>query len=237
MTTYPGGKNGSGVYQAIINQMPPHDIYVEGFLGSGAVMRAKRPAPLANIGIDSDAEAVISASVQISPMVSNSKWVCTDTLGWLAADIGDICHDPRTLLYLDPPYLMSTRRQHRPIYRCELTDDDHRLLLDIITGLRCMVMISGYYSEMYANALAGWRTVQFQTTTRGGSPATEWLWMNYPEPFELHDYRYLGRNYRERERIKRKKTRWLGKLQGMGQLERYAILDAIDEMRQANPLP
>jgi hypothetical protein len=44
--TYPGGKNGTGTFQKIINQMPPHDVYIEAFLGSGAVMRLKRPATL-----------------------------------------------------------------------------------------------------------------------------------------------------------------------------------------------
>jgi site-specific DNA-adenine methylase len=51
--TYPGGKGGAGVYQAIINQMPPHDVYIEPFLGAGAVMRRKRPASV-NLGIDID---------------------------------------------------------------------------------------------------------------------------------------------------------------------------------------
>ena len=44
--TYPGGKNGAGVYQAIICQIPPHQVYVEPFLGSGAVMRLKDAEPL-----------------------------------------------------------------------------------------------------------------------------------------------------------------------------------------------
>jgi DNA adenine methylase len=48
---YPGGKNGAGVYQTIINLMPPHDVYIEPFLGGGAIMRQKRPA-LLNIGLD-----------------------------------------------------------------------------------------------------------------------------------------------------------------------------------------
>jgi len=30
---YAGGKGRDGVYQAIINQMPPHGVYIEPFLG------------------------------------------------------------------------------------------------------------------------------------------------------------------------------------------------------------
>lgn len=53
--------------------------------------------------------------------------------------------------------------------------------------------------------------------------------MNYPEPAELHDYRYLGADYREREQIKRKKLRWVRRLRAMPQLERYAVLAALQE--------
>ena len=51
--TYPGGKNGPGVYQNIINQQPPHERYFELFLGSGAVLRNKRPASM-SYGADLD---------------------------------------------------------------------------------------------------------------------------------------------------------------------------------------
>jgi hypothetical protein len=50
---HPGGKAGAGVYQRIINQIPPHDVYVEAFLGDGAILRRKKPARR-NIGIESD---------------------------------------------------------------------------------------------------------------------------------------------------------------------------------------
>jgi hypothetical protein len=49
--SYPGGKAGDGVYQRLINLMPPHRVYIEPFLGGGAIMRLKRPAEL-NIGVD-----------------------------------------------------------------------------------------------------------------------------------------------------------------------------------------
>ena len=55
--TYPGGKNAPGVYQTIINLMPPHAVYIEPFLGSGAILRLKRPARI-NIGIDTDPQVI-----------------------------------------------------------------------------------------------------------------------------------------------------------------------------------
>jgi DNA adenine methylase len=61
--SYPGGKSGAGVYQTIINHMPPHRVYIEPFLGGAAIMRNKRPASL-NIGIDRDPAAVRAARIQ-----------------------------------------------------------------------------------------------------------------------------------------------------------------------------
>ena len=55
--TYPGGKNGAGIYERIINHMPPHETYIEDLLGSGAVLRNKRPAKR-NVGIDRSVEAL-----------------------------------------------------------------------------------------------------------------------------------------------------------------------------------
>ena len=51
MGTYFGSKATSGLCQAIISLMPPHDTYIETHLGSGAIMRRK-PAALHNIGIE-----------------------------------------------------------------------------------------------------------------------------------------------------------------------------------------
>lgn len=226
--SYPGGKNGSGVYQKIICQMPPHRVYVEPFLGGGAIMRLKRPAPC-SIGIDADAAVIELFRMQPGSTTPNLTLVSGCGIEWLAnTPVSD-----DTLVYLDPPYVMSSRSSQRQLYRYEISDDDHLRLLTIINRLTCMVMISGYYSEMYASALRQWRTIQFQTRTRGGRLATEWLWMNFAEPLELHDYQYLGDNFRERERIKRKRNRWRSRLETMDALERHAIMSAIADLRTA----
>lgn len=224
--TYPGGKGGDGVYQAIINLMPPHNKYIEPFLGSGAIMRMKRPAPIWSIGIDNDARA-IELFRSIAPEIQNLKLLETNSIQWLYEHSSEI--DPNTLIYLDPPYLMETRSSKRSIYRCEMTTDQHVDLLTIIHGLHCMVMISGYYSDLYSTRLKDWRTVQFQAQTRRGV-TTEWVWMNFPAPLELHDYRFLGSNFRERERIKRQQSRWKKRLQTMPEHQRYALLSVLQDL-------
>ncbi len=52
---YPGGKG--GVYHKLINLMPPHEIYIEAYLGGEAVMRHKYSAKR-NIGVEIDSEVI-----------------------------------------------------------------------------------------------------------------------------------------------------------------------------------
>jgi site-specific DNA-adenine methylase len=227
---YPGGKNTS--YQKIINRIPPHKTYIEAFTGSGAVGFYKLPAEQ-NIFLDIN-EAVLletkarflaAASLNVAMLPGNYHFYCLDALYYLA----ETKLKKSTFVYVDPPYLMHTRKQQRPLYDFEMTDSQHEDLLKLLLGLDCYVMISGYWSEMYADTLRDWHTFSFQSMTRGGSMATEWLWMNYPEPVRLHDYRYLGEDFRQRERIKRKRQRWAAKLAGLDVLEQRAILWAMDE--------
>jgi site-specific DNA-adenine methylase len=60
---YPGGKNGAGVYQKLINLIPPHDTYIEIHLGGGAIMRYKRAANR-SIGVDIDSDVVKAWSIR-----------------------------------------------------------------------------------------------------------------------------------------------------------------------------
>lgn len=224
---YPGGKGGSGVMQTIINQMPPHKLYVEPFLGISPIMQYKRPA---NVSVGIDINPVVIKRWDRFEMRNLVK-KCGDAFEWLNRYTNDLAIiNPETLIYLDPPYLMETRKSKRAIYNHEMTDEDHQRLLDIILELGCMVMISGYFSQMYTSELREWRSITYQSQTRGGSPATEWLWMNYPQPTELHDYSFLGGDFRERERISRKRKRWINRLLKLPQLERAAILSAFDDI-------
>jgi DNA adenine methylase len=221
---YPGGKGGEGVYQTIINRMPPHRVYIEPFLGGGAIMRHKLPATV-NIGVDRDPEAI--KAVARAGIAGNGEEGFHLEAGDGLAFLRSYRFAGDELVYCDPPYMFETRTG--PRYTFEFgSAGEHRALLDMITALPCMVMISGYWSQLYADRLHDWQSFQFQAMTHGG-PRTEWLWCNFPEPIALHDYRHLGAGFRERERIKRKKQRWTSRLHRLPMLERQALLAAIDE--------
>jgi hypothetical protein len=195
--------------------MPPHVTYIETHLGGGAILRIKKPAAV-NIGIDIDSQ-VIEKWGQ-SPG-ENQRFYLDDALSFLR----QYSFTGSELVYCDPPYLMETRKSG-PLYRHEYTREQHIELLGIIKTLPCMVIISGYYSELYNEQLAGWNYKTFQAQTRGGTPATEYVWFNFKDPLFLHDPRFIGTDYRDRERIKKKADRWVNRFESLPLLEKQAIM-------------
>jgi DNA adenine methylase len=263
---YPGGKNGAGVYQRIVNLCPPHKVYIEPFLGSGAIFRLKRPADL-NIGVDLDPAALELALPAASPdrmmAISAEPGVSVETRRQRAAKLA--MPDPLAewiegrsmyelyqtdgiaflesyaftgleLVYADPPYVISTRSKTSYgcggalRYKYEMADGDHRRLLRVLLELPCKVILSGYDSPMYADALDKWAHTTFQAMTHRGVHKTESLWCNFPAPVELHDYRFLGANFRERENTKRMIRRLRARLAKMPLLRRQALLAAVADI-------
>lgn len=92
--------------------------------------------------------------------------------------------DPDVLLYVDPPYLGSTRGSYNKAYRHEMRDDDqHRELAAALRSCRAAVVLSGYASDLYDLELyPDWHRVEFASGTgQGGdgwSNRTEVLWSN-----------------------------------------------------------
>jgi site-specific DNA-adenine methylase len=69
-------------------------------------------------------------------------------------------HDaPDTLHYADPPYVHATRCRINGKagrgYRHEMSDADHAELLQVLDGLAGMVVLSGYDTALYRDALGG----------------------------------------------------------------------------------
>ena len=225
--SYYGGKEASGVPQAIINQIPPHQIYIEPFLGRGTIMRYKKPAPLHNIGSDLNRDLVTKWQYSNTPDnfiihcqdgISLLEHLCSNTI---FIDVGS-----QVFVYLDPPYLIETRQTPRKVYKHEFSREDHIRLLNIAIKLPFTVAISCYDNSLYQEHLKEWRKITFPSQTRKGT-AMETLYMNYPEPCALHDYTYLGKDYRERERIRQKIKRHIEGLKRLPLYECQAIIEAI----------
>lgn len=98
---------------------------------------------------------------------------CKDALAVMAQHDG-----PDTLHYVDPPYVFSTRADLSKDYAHELSDDDHSELLVFLRGLSGMVVLSGYPSNLYDEALVGWQRVEREALADGAAKRTEVLWMN-----------------------------------------------------------
>jgi DNA adenine methylase len=217
---YPGGKG--GVFQKFINFMPPHEVYIETHLGGGAIIRNKRPARH-NIGIEIDPEVI---EMWTNSNQINFELIRDDAIKYLKG----YRFTGKELVYCDPPYIRDTRKKRGRLYKYEYTHKQHIELLEVIKSLPCNIMISGYESRLYTESLKGWHTHSFKAGCQHGI-AIEWIWMNYPPPEELHDYRYPGDSFRERERIKKKSERWVIKLKSMPVLERQALLYAIQSVK------
>ena len=244
---YAGGKNSSGAYQNIINLIPPHKIYIEPFLGSGAVWRNKKPA-LRSYVVEKDF-GVLSRIRSVSS-VDNTVYVFGDAVeficaaGWENPDLSTSAGLPHldlstrfsdVFIYADPPYLHSTR-SNRSIYNYEMSESDHVALLQSLLTTSATVAISGYWSDLYAEMLSGWRIFQYNSMTRGGL-RTETVWMNYPEPGCLHDYSFLGSDRSDRQRIKRKIDRWSDRFLSLPRYERQAIMQALSCLQSKDDLP
>ncbi len=87
---------------------------------------------------------------------------------------------PNVLIYADPPYLLQTR--HGKQYRHEMTDADHRDLLDALKSHKGPVLLSGYESQLYNDALKGWYRDEVAAYAQTAKKRREILWMNF-EPF------------------------------------------------------
>lgn len=88
------------------------------------------------------------------------------------------------LIYVDPPYLLSTRRQR--YYNVEMTEyQEHLELLELLKNHSGSVIISGYESKLYEDVLKGWNTKEIRTNAEQGKERIEVLWFNFELPKQI----------------------------------------------------
>jgi len=217
MSSYFGSKATSGLCQPIIAMMPPHDTYIETHLGGGAIMKKKPPA-LNNIGIDIDPRPLFNFNCGYPVDLIN---------GCAHYFLAHYDYQGTELIYCDPPYLLHTRTSRRK-YRFDYKEQDHIELLELLKTLPCQIILSGYRSSLYDDLLWEWNTTEIQVMNQGGV-RTEKLWFNFAID-RVHWARFAGKNFTDRQRIKRKAQRWGKNYKALPQAERLAVLATMMEV-------
>lgn len=237
--TYNGGKNGNGTYQQIINHIPPHNIFISAFAGNCGVFNN---ISRSGISILNDKDPRVTERWKSFPppgcIISESlpdltrKYRDTTILPAVIVNNGDAAgiiakygDTAGAFIYCDPPYMISKRScKNKPYYLFDWKEDQQHIdFLAIAVTVKSNVMISAYENDLYNNILKDWNRHTFMSMTRKGL-REEIIYYNYPRPSILHDFRYLGKDFRERERIKLKVKRWRNKLANLNEIERTAIL-------------
>jgi DNA adenine methylase len=97
--------------------------------------------------------------------------------------IGKYGAQPDALLYVDPPYLGTTRGWGRN-YRHEMkTEAEHRELAAALADCTATVVLSGYHSPLYDELYDGWHVYEQASMTGNAKAAKdriEVLWANRP---------------------------------------------------------
>lgn len=95
--------------------------------------------------------------------------------------------DPATAHYVDPPYLPETRDRGSD-YRHEMTLKDHIDLLKALRALRGAVILSGYASDLYDEALHNWRRIEIKARADRAAERTEIIWCNFADSTPLFSH-------------------------------------------------
>lgn len=101
------------------------------------------------------------------------------------ADIFARYDAPGACFYCDPPYLPETRKDtaHHE-YAHEMSRDEHLHLLETVKAARGKVLLSGYDSALYQEALRGWDCIKVAALNwsahakYGRTPRTECIWLS-----------------------------------------------------------
>lgn len=79
--------------------------------------------------------------------------------------------------YVDPPYLLSTRKGR--YYETDMEDEQQPELLEVLRDFKGKFILSGYENDLYDEILKDCYKLYINAQAEGGQSRTEVLWMNY----------------------------------------------------------
>lgn len=226
---YNGGKSGNGVYQTIINLIPPMSFFISPFVGNGGVER-RINLPGISMFFDTNKTVVDAWKVALKGYTKKNPGKKIDVINQngLKAIGAYKGNEKTTFIFCDPPYLFDTRVSQQKLYgEHEWQYNDHVMFLTLLKRCTCNVMVTHPPHILYENMLQGWSVKDYTFIDSSGQKRFDRIWYNYPTPTILQDYTHLGADYRERELVKNKTARHMAKLKRLPDVERNAILSAV----------
>lgn len=219
---YPGQKNIPGVYQKIINQIPKHTVYYELFAGSAQIAKLLTVRDPKHKIYLNDIDTAVNTQLYLVPGATVTNKNALD----LIQSKTIVSAGKDTFIFLDPPYSHDTRPNNTSLYNFEMSTADHEQLLMSLLKLKCNWMIIHPQNELYDITLKSCRILQIKIRYNNKT-SIENLYMNYPEVNTLMDYKYLGADCWDRQRIKRKGDRLINKIFSLPVLEQNYLIERI----------
>lgn len=220
---YKGNKKIPGVYHKIINEIPTYKNYYELFAGSCAIGKILMKLQPDNRYFFNDLDKTILKKHLASAGIDKNIYTVLNDDAIKILKSLPVSID--SFIFLDPPYLYSTRNGIK-YYKFEMTDKQHLKFLAAARSLKINCMIIHPKCELYDNELKGWRQVIVKIKYHNKT-SIECLYMNYEQPKTLQTDIFLGKNFTDRQRIKRKAERFVNKFSSLPELERKYILSRI----------
>ncbi len=217
---YKGNKAIDGVYHSIINEIPLCDIFIEGFAGGAGISR-KFNMPPGKIILNDLNRSGIADLIYTGSSYAYSN---LDILDLLSMHSGS---DEKKVMFLDPPYLWSTRPYSLKLYEHEMSDIDHKKFLNAILQYSGKVLLIHPKCTLYDDALKDWRQKEISIRYHNKT-SREILYMNFSMVDQLQDDSYLGVNFWDRQRIQRRTAGIVAKFKSMPAAERNYILKRLN---------
>lgn len=223
LQNYRGNKNIPGLFQWIINRIPPYKKMYEAFAGSAAItFKLNLPVPT----VLNDCDPGVTDSLNCRILNSKLEHITIKNLPAVQLISSLQSAGTDTFVYCDPPYLLSTRGSNKKIYKHEMTDRQHKKFLLAVHTVNFNCMISHYECPMYNDYLKSWTREKKKVRYRGKT-VEECIYYNYSKPTELMCYRFVGTDCWDRQRVTRKINRLTEKLLSLPVLERNAIINRV----------
>lgn len=225
------GKSTDGVYQHLINRIPPHTIYIELCVGQATINRAKRPAML-NLLVDVDPQINRLYQNANIPKEMRIQGYRADCVAWLKHTYPKIPVDPQfpcpeenIFIFIDPPTDKDVHRKKNS-NRHLMPLDSITELCRILVGIKCKVMLTTFVGSIYDGVFEnekGWHRELFTGYSANPDGSDEVILTNYVPDEDLHDYSFCGTTPDERARIRKQNESLVAVLKPMSLLERRAF--------------